>query len=185
MPRHFLLKFFVFAGLILLAQDLHAEGLVASPTHFYYRNSDGRMTQARIIRHYFVPVVHASASVDPRLSPLLRRAVSIAEERASAHTKGRCWQYVKEALVAAGAVPSYPKTTYACDAGEELVRDFGFKRLPIHDPYAAPLGAVLVYGRGSSGKGHVELRAKNGFVSDYRSKWKCYYPLLAVYGKFS
>jgi hypothetical protein len=170
----------------LLAKELRAEGLVDSRTHFYYRNEKGGVSSARIIRHYYRrPVVHANAKVDPRLSPSLCRAVSIAEERASAHTKGRCWQYVKEALVAAHVISSYPKTAYACDAGEELVRDFGFKRLPIRDPYAAPLGAVLVYGRGSKAAGHVELRTKTGFVSDYHSKWKCYYPLLAVYGKFS
>ncbi|HEX8280092.1 MAG TPA: hypothetical protein VF551_01840 [Chthoniobacterales bacterium] len=92
---------------------------------------------------------------------------------------------MKEALLAAGAVSSYPKTNYACQAGDELVRNYGFKRLPIRDPYAAPVGAVIVYGQGSGGAGHVELRTKNGFVSDYRSKSKCYYPLLAVYGKFS
>jgi hypothetical protein len=184
-PRHFLFSFFFFACLILLGQELRAEGLVTSRSHFYYRNAAGGVSRVRIIRHYYQPVVHANATIDPRLSPALRRAVSIAEERASAHTKGRCWQYVKEALVAAHAIPSYPKTAYACDAGEELMRDFGFKRLPIHDPYAAPLGAVLVYGRGSRGSGHIELRTKTGFVSDYHSKWKCFYPLLAVYGKFS
>ncbi len=167
MRYHFLLRSFAFASLILLGKELRADSGV------------------RIVRYYSRPVVHANAPVDPRLSPALRRAVSIAEGRASARTRGRCWQYVKEALVAAHAVPTYPKTACACDAGEELVRDFGFKRLPIHDPYAAPLGAVIVYGRGSRGAGHVELRAKTGFVSDYRSKWKCYYPLLAVYGKFS
>ena len=61
----------------------------------------------------------------------------------------------------------------------------GFKKLPIRDPYAAPLGAVIVYGKGSNGAGHVELRTKNGFVSDYTSKNRCYYPVIAVYGKFS
>ena len=33
--------------------------------------------------------------------------------------------------------------------------------------------------------GHVEIRTKNGFVSDYHSKTHCRYPLIAVYGKFS
>ena len=47
------------------------------------------------------------------------------------------------ALVAAGVIDSYPKTAYASEAGEELVRDYGFKRLSIRDPYAAPLGAVV------------------------------------------
>lgn len=92
---------------------------------------------------------------------------------------------MKEALLAAGVISSYPKTHYACEAGQELVRDFGFQRLPITDPYEAPVGAVLVYWKGSGGIGHVELRTKDGFVSDYRSKYRCYYPLYAIYGKFS
>jgi hypothetical protein len=87
--------------------------------------------------------------------------------------------------VASGVITSYPHTAYARQAGEELVRDYGFKRLSVRDPYDAPLGAVLVYSHGRHGAGHVELRTKNGFVSDYSSKTRCRYPLLAVYGKFS
>ncbi len=184
MLRHFLYKIFGAFCLFWLAGNLQAEGLVTSRTHFYYRGPAGGITSARIIRHYY-RVTHPNAAIDSQLNPLLTRAVSIAEERAHARTKGRCWQYVKEALVTAHVVSSYPKTIYACQAGEELVRNFGFKKLPIHDPYAAPVGAVIVYGHGASGAGHVELRTKTGFVSDYRSKNKCYYPLLAVYGKFS
>lgn len=90
---------------------------------------------------------------------------------------------MKQALLAAGAVKSYPKTNYAAEAGDELARNYGFKRLSIRDPYSAPLGAVLVYGNRS--KGHVEIRTKNGFASDYHSRNACFYRLLAVYGKFS
>ncbi len=143
------------------------------------------MGSARIVRRYFARKIHAPAAVDSRIDPSLRRAATIAQERSSARTKARCWRYVKEALLAAGAVSSYPKTNYACQAGEELVRSFGFKKLPMRDPYAAPLGAVIVYGKGAGGAGHVELRTKTGFASDYHSKNRCYYPVLAVYGKFS
>jgi len=66
--------------------------------------------------------------------------------------------------------------------GDELMRSYGLKRLPIHDPYAAPIGAVLVYGNKT--RGRVEIRTKDGFVSDYHSKYRCFYPLIAVYGKF-
>ena len=160
--------------------------MASSPSRFYYRNHTGKVGSARIIRRYYRRlVVHPSAVVDPRLDPRLRRAATIAQERANARTQARCWRYVKEALVQAGAVSSYPKTDYACQAGEELVRDYGFKKLPVRDPYAAPIGAVIVYGRGSQGAGHVELRTQNGFVSDYHSKNRCFYPVLAIYGKFS
>jgi hypothetical protein len=185
-PRGFFLTFLGICCLLASTTGTRAEGLARSKTQFYYQNSGGKVSSARIIRRYHVrPVVRPNASVDPRLDPRLRQAATIAQERANARTKARCWRYVKEALVAAGAVSSYPKTAYACQAGDELVRNYGFKRLPMRDPYAAPVGAVIVYGRGSGGAGHVELRTKNGFVSDYRSKNRCYYPVLAVYGKFS
>lgn len=85
--------------------------------------------------------------------------------------------------MAAGAVQSYPKTAYAAEAGDELVRSYGFQRLSVRDPYSAPLGSVLVYG--NRGRGHVEIRTSDGFVSDYHSKNACFYHLIAVYGKFS
>jgi len=164
--------------------DARADGLVRGKYRFYYKTTSGKISSARIIRRYYT-VVHPPAAVDPRLDPRLRRAATIAQERANARTKARCWRYVKEALLQAGAISSYPKSHYACEAGEELVHSYGFKRLSIRDPYAAPIGAVIVYGRGSNGAGHVELRTKDGFASDYRSKNKCYYPLLAIYGKFT
>ena len=186
MPRLLLLTAFCACWLFASTNAARAEGLVSSKSHFYYRTISGKISSARIIRHYYKrTIVYPNASIDPRLDPRLRRAVSIAQERAYAQTKAQCWRYVKEALLASGAVNSYPTTAYACDAGGELVSKFGFKKLPMRDPYAAPLGAVIVYGRGSGGAGHVELRSKDGFVSDYRSKNKCYYPVLAVYGKFS
>lgn len=171
---------------VISLTSAQAEGLKSSESRFYYKDSKGRVTSARIIRRYWrVPIVYPDAHVDPRLDPKLRRAATIAQERSNARSKARCWHYVKKALFAAGAVNAYPKTPYACQAGEELVRDYGFKRLSMRDPYKAPIGAVLVYSRGSNGAGHVEIRTKNGFVSDYHSKNRCRYPLLAVYAKFS
>jgi hypothetical protein len=165
---------------------LQAAGLQPSKSKFFYKDASGKTTSARIIYHYRpVKIVHPLAHVDSRLDPKLLRAASIADERANARSKQRCWHYVKQALVASGTITSYPRTAYARQAGEELVRDYGFKRLSVRDPYDAPLGAVLVYSHGRNGAGHVELRTKNGFVSDYSSKTRCRYPLLAVYGKFS
>lgn len=164
---------------------MRADGLARSQSHFYYKEASGKVSSAHIVRRYWAPVVHPNASVDPRLDPRLRRAATIAQERSNARTKARCWRYVKQALLDAGAVSSYPKTNYAWQAGDELVRDYGFKKLAMRDPYAAPLGAVIVYTHGSAGAGHVEIRTKDGFVSDYHSKNRCYYPVLAVYGKFS
>ena len=173
----------IFAASLMTAQ---AAGLHPSKSDFYYKSASGKTTSARIIYRYRrVQIVHPLARVDSRLDPRLLRAASIADDRAHARSKARCWHYVKEALVAAGAVNSYPRSAYAVQAGEELTHNYGFKKLSVRDPYDAPLGAVLVYSHGSSGAGHVEIRTRNGFVSDYSSKTRCRYPLLAVYGKFS
>jgi hypothetical protein len=169
---------------VVTAVTGRAEGLTRSKTYFYHRVAGGNVAKARIIHRYY-GVIHPDAAVDPRIDPRLRRAATIAQERANAKTKARCWRYVKQALVASGAVNSYPKTNYACQAGDELAENFGFRKLAVRDPYAAPVGAVIVYGRGSGGAGHVELRTKNGFVSDYFSKNRCFYPVLAVYAKYS
>ncbi len=63
-----------------------------------------------------------------------------------------------------------------------MMRDYGFKKLPISDPYAAPVGAVLVYG-GSRAAGHVEIRTRTGFVSDFQNKKPSKRRLIGVYAK--
>jgi hypothetical protein len=175
---------FCFSTVILGVSNAGAAGLTNSNSRFYYKDSSGRPSSARIIRHYWkTPIVHPFAHVDPRINPKLMRAATIAQERANARSGGRCWHYVKTALVASGAISSYPTTAYAVQAGAELVRSYGFTRLSVRDPYSAPVGSVLVYGGG--GAGHVEIRTRDGFVSDYHSKNRCFYPLVAVYAKLS
>jgi hypothetical protein len=183
--RRFVLLFLICGfGLALSTAEVWSEGLAPSKTKFYYRTPEGSTGSARIIHHYWrVPVVHPDARIDSRLDPRLCRAATIAEERANARSKARCWRYVKEALVASGVIDSYPKTNYASEAGEELVRNYGFRRLPVRDQFAAPIGAVLVFSDGS--RSHVVIRTKKGFASDYWTKNRCKYPLVAVYGKFS
>ena len=184
MRRFALFIFLCSCGISFLPAMTEAGGSPKSSSRFYYNDPTGRCVSAPIVRHYWpARIVHPLAKVDPKIDSKLRRAASIAQERACAHSKARCWRYVKEALVAAGAVKSYPKTAYAAEAGGELVHSYGFRRLPIHDPYSAPVGAVLVYG--NKRRGHVEIRTRDGFVSDYHSRNACFYPLVAVYAKFS
>jgi len=109
------------------------------------------------------------------------RAAKIAEARAQKHSVRRCWRYVKTALLEADVIDSYPKTAYAKQAGDELTSQHGFRRLPIRDPFKAPIGSVLVYG--GSGPGHVEIRTKDGFVSDFESPTPSRRPLIGVYVK--
>lgn len=183
MQRFFFLAFLSLLGLLSTTISARSEGLAKSQTRFFYSNFDGSVGSARIIRNYWVPTVHPDAPDDSRLDPRLRKAATIAQERANARSKSRCWQYVKTALVESGVIDSYPKTNYATQAGDELVQNYGFKKLAIHDQYAAPVGSVLVFGHGAAG--HVVIRTKTGFVSDYWTSNRCKYPLVAVYGKFS
>lgn len=151
---------------------------------FVYKDKKtGKLASAPVIDAYHKGrIVYPLAKVDPRLDKRMVRAASIAQERSHAHSNSRCWHYVKEALLASGAVSSRPKTILAKQAGDELVRSFGFKKLPIKDPYLAPVGAVLVYGARRA-PGHVEIRTKTGFVSDFRNKKPSRRPLIGVYAK--
>lgn len=161
-----------------------ASGNYAATRQFTYRDPAGQPTTAEILRGYQPKqIVHPFAKIDPSVDPKLRRAATIAQERARAYTRRRCWRYVKEALLASGAIDSYPKSVNAKEAGDELVRDYGFKRLAIRDPYAAPIGSVIVYYKGRHRPGHVEFRTKDGFVSDFHSKTAQPHPLLGVYAK--
>jgi hypothetical protein len=111
------------------------------------------------------------------------RAAQIAQNRARPQTTWRCWRYVKDALLAADVITSRPESAWAKEAGEELCRRFGFRRLELRDPWKAPLGAVIVYGGPDAG--HVEMRTASGFVSDFESPTPYPRPLVGIYVKQS
>ena len=151
--------------------------------NFVFKDRNGKTVSAPVVDGYHKKkLVYPAAKIDPRLDPKLMRAASIAQERAHAHSKSRCWRYVKEALLASGVIHSRPTTALAKQAGDELVRDFGFKKLSIRDPFKAPIGSVLVY-TAKRAAGHVEIRTKDGFVSDFRAKTPSRRPLIGVYAK--
>jgi hypothetical protein len=150
---------------------------------FVYTDASGKKRSAEVVDKYYPKkIVNPTAKMDASIDPKLRRAATIAEERARAHSLSKCWRFVKEALVAAGVVKSRPETTLAKQAGQELVNNYGFKKLPVTDPYQAPVGSVLVYGA-KRAAGHVEIRTETGFVSDFRSKIPSRRPLLGVFAK--
>jgi hypothetical protein len=149
---------------------------------FGYTDASGKKQSVEIVDKYYPKKMVQPFGNDSKIDPKLRRAATIAEERARAHSLSKCWRYVKEALVAAGVVTSRPQTTLAKQAGQELVNNYGFKKLPVTDPYQAPVGAVLVYDAKRSA-GHVEIRTEDGFVSDFRSKTPSRRPLLGVFTK--
>ena len=178
------LHFFTIAGCLLLgATAAQSQVVESTKSRFIFRSADGKTDSAEIITKFQpTKIVHPVAKTQRGVDPKLMRAATIADERAHAHSREQCWHYVKEALVASGVVTSYPKTVYAKEAAKELVSSYGFKKLPVRDPYKAPVGAVLVYAN-NRGAGHVEIRTKNGFASDFRSKIPSPRPLIGVYTK--
>ena len=113
--------------------------------------------------------------------PRMIRAAQIARQRAHPRMTWHCWAYVKDALLAANVVQSRPTSAWAREAGAELTRNYGFKKISTMDPYKAPVGAVIVYG--GQDAGHVELRTENGFVSDFISRAAYPRPVLGIYVK--
>src|SRR5262245_52044858 len=152
-------------------------------SRFSFRSPQGKRESVPVISDYYPKrIVYPYAKVDRRIDNRLVQAASLAQERAHAHSRSRCWHYVKDALLASGVIDSRPKTDLARDAASELVNNYGFKRLSVTDPFSAPIGSVLVYGTARS-VGHVEIRTKDGFVSDFRSPTPSKRPLMGVYAK--
>jgi len=161
--------------------------LVSEPirpiAHYTFKTPEGQQESVQVITHYYPnQIVRPLATADRHIDPKLMRAASIAEERAHAHSRSLCWHYVKEALLASGVIDSRPKSELARDAADDLVTNYGFRKLSVRDPFAAPIGSVLVYGTNRS-VGHVEIRTRDGFVSDFRSPTPSRRPLIGVYAK--
>src|SRR5436305_2956364 len=136
-----------------------ALGFSAQKPQFAYTDASGKKQSADVVDKCYPKKIVQPFAGDSKIDPKLRRAATIAQERAHAHSLSKCWHYVKEALVAAGVVRSRPTTLLAKEAGKELVNSYGFKKLPVSDPFQAPVGAVLVYGANSAA-GQVEIRTE-------------------------
>ena len=120
-------------------------------------------------------------SANLKYDPRMIRAAQIAQQRAKPQMTWHCWAYVKDALLAANVVSHRPETAWARQAGDELTGNYGFKKLSTMNPYAAPVGAVIVYGGHDAG--HVELRTDSGFASDFISQRPYPRPVLGIYVK--
>ena len=167
---------------LLFATAAHGQLVESGKSRFIFKDADGKTDSAEVVTKYAPKkIVHPFAKTDSSVDSKLSRAATIAEERAHAHSREQCWHYVKGALLASGAVSSYPTSVYAKDAAKELVNNYGFKKLSVRDPYKAPVGSVLVYN--AKGAGHVEIRTTSGFASDFRSKIPSPRPLIGVYSK--
>jgi len=178
--------FFAIVGygfLAVTASAFEKSAVTPAPPKFLLKEASGKTRAIDVVQNYRPDkIAYPFAKLDRRLNPTMVRAATIAEERAHAHSRKQCWHAVKEALVASGAVDSRPKTALAKQAADELVANYGFKRLAVRDPYQAPVGSVLVYGAHRAA-GHVEIRTRDGFVSDFRSKKPSHRPLVGVYAR--
>src|ERR1700704_1024792 len=103
--------FIVLIGWSLGATTADAQ-LITGPraSQFTFQDTGGQTRSARVIgRYYPGRIAHPLARIDSRLDRRLLRAATLADERANARSKERCWRYVKQALLAAGGGRSYPK----------------------------------------------------------------------------
>src|SRR6516164_2019639 len=165
MPKLLTLTFVILGSAALCPRPAMALQFSAPTPKLNYTDASGKKQSIEVVDKYYPKkIVQPIAKADAQIDPKLRRAATIAEERARAHSLKKCWQFVKEALVAAGVVKSRPQTPLAKQAGQELVNNYGFKKLPVSNPYEAPIGSVLVYGA-KSAAGHVEIRTETGFVA--------------------
>ena len=124
MFRYFFILFSICGAFALPATQ--AAGLSKSETRFVYVDANGKVQSTEVISQFTGKMRYPFPHLDPKLA----RAATIAEERAHAHSRSRCWRYVKEALLAAGAVDSYPKTALARQAGDELVQPLRIQASP-------------------------------------------------------
>ena len=183
MPKLLTLTFVLLGAAAFCPRPAMALVFSAPNPKFNYTDASGKKQSVEVVEKYYPKkIVQPFAKLDAKIDPKMRRAATIAEERAHAHSLSKCWHFVKEALVAAGVVKSRPQTTLAKQAGQELVKNYGFKKLPVSNPYEAPVGSVLVYDA-KRAAGHVEIRTEDGFVSDFRSKTPSRRPLIGVFAK--
>jgi hypothetical protein len=169
-------------ALQLITKEKTAEK-TQTATHYSYKTPAGKKELVPVIAQYYPKrIIYPFAKIDRHIDGKLMRAATIAQERAHAHSRSMCWHYVKEALLASGVIESRPKSELAKEAAQDLVSNYGFKKLSVSDPFAAPVGSVLVYGANHAA-GHVEIRSQDGFVSDFFSKTPSPRPLLGVYAK--
>jgi hypothetical protein len=160
---------------LLAAAALCGGGIAAQASDSLYDGSHAATPDTEV-QHFLGP-----KSGGIRYDARMLRAAEIAMSRAYPHPTWRCWHYVKDALVDARVIDSRPTSPWAKEAGDELCRRYGFKKLAVRDPMRAPVGAVLVYGGADAG--HVEIRTATGFVSDFVSATPYPRPFLGAYVK--
>jgi len=135
------------------------------------------------------PATHRLTEIAYQGTQIARKSDrSVAGSKPSSRSDGRCAMYVSLALHQAGChQPGKPeiRSGSAHNLGPSLAAN-GFRNLMAggslpsgRNLQSLPPGAVLVYSGGEHG--HVEIRSKNGFISDYFSQ----YPVTGTSGAVS
>src|SRR5262249_16915994 len=78
---------------------------------FSFKTPGGKKESVPVITQYYPKqIVYPYGKVDRHIDSRLTQAATIAQERAHAHSRSRCWHYVKDALLASGVIESRPKS---------------------------------------------------------------------------
>jgi hypothetical protein len=121
MPKLLTLTFVILGSAAICPHPAMALRFSAPTPKFNYTDPSGKKQSVAVVDQYYPKkIVQPIARADAQIDPKLRRAATIAEERARAHSLSKCWRFVKEALVASGVVKSRPQTPLAKQAGQDL-----------------------------------------------------------------
>src|SRR5205814_9724495 len=103
---------------LLFSTAAQGQAVASAKSRFVFKDADGKTDSDEVVTKYAPKkIVRPFAKMDSSVDSKLRRAASIAEGRAHAHSRGQCWHYVKQASLASGAVNSYPQKAYLQEAG--------------------------------------------------------------------
>ena len=91
----------VIASSFLAATAAHGAAPDSTKGQFCFKDANGKTQSIPVVSKYYPKKIeHPLTKGDAALDPKLTRAATIAQERAHAHSRARCWQYVKQALLA-------------------------------------------------------------------------------------
>src|SRR5437879_13206874 len=96
---------------LLFSTAAQGQAVASAKSRFVFKDADGKTDSAEVVTKYAPKkIVHPFAKMDGSVDPKLRRAASIAEERAHAHSREPCWSYLTQGVLDSGAFNSYPQS---------------------------------------------------------------------------
>src|SRR4029077_2379512 len=98
MPKLLTLIVITLACAAFCPRPASALGFSAPKPQFAYTDASGKKQSVDVVDKYYPKKIVQPFSGDSKIDPKLRRAATIAEERARRHSLSKCWHFVKEAL---------------------------------------------------------------------------------------